>query len=165
MSDLFPPFVAWLLGPDVEGSGSAGAGDPGGDTKWAVARSRHPEITDSQWAAWQRSDSESIIRSEYWDKNRCGEMPWSWALCICSGEVNQGAVIRFAQRALGLADDGIVGPATLNAIAHATDEHLAIFQRIRAQAYIANPRFSSYGNGWLDRLFLETIAAAQGAPA
>lgn len=93
--------------------------------------------------------------------HRCGEMPWPWALCVCSGEVNQGSVIALAQRALGVRADGTVGPGTLSAMGHATDYHLAAFQRMRALAYVADTKFPDYKDGWFDRLFLETQAASR----
>jgi len=162
--DYFPAATAFLLGPNIEGSGAAGQSDPGGETKWAVARNRYPEIAATQWSCWTRANSEVLLRSDYWDKSRCGKMSWRWALAIFSGEVNQGSVIVCAQRALGIRADGVIGPGTLAAMSSATDFHLAAFQRNRAKAYIANSRFSIFGDGWLDRLFLETIAAMR-APA
>lgn len=157
--DFFPAAIVFLLGPNIESNGAAGPTDPGGETKWSVARNRHPEIVETQWAAWTRADSEALLRASYWDKNRCAEMPWRWALTIFSGEVNQGSVIACAQRALGIRVDGVVGPGTLAAMNAATDFHLAAFQRNRAKAYIASSKFSTFGDGWFDRLFLETMAA------
>jgi lysozyme family protein len=153
----------FVLGPDVEGNGSAGPSDPGGETKWSIARARHPEIDDAAWASWTRADSEALLLSGYWAKNRCGEMPWRWALPVFDAAVNQGAasILALAQRALGLRADGVLGPATLAAMGSSTDAHTAVFLRFRTIRYIADSEFAEYKDGWLDRLFLVAQAAGR----
>lgn len=158
MDDLFPQAVAIIL--TLEGVYSNDPSDPGAETKWGIARAEHPEIPDATWASFTRDDALAIYRNKYWDANRCGEMPWPWALCVFDGEVNQGSVIALCQRCLGVKVDGIVGSGTLVAMAISPDENLNLFMALRAKAYIALPRFPYDGDGWFKRLFAVRAAAA-----
>jgi lysozyme family protein len=139
-----------------EGVYSNLASDGGGETKFGVARNRHPEITDAQWAAWTPADSLALFRSGYWDANRCGEMPWPFALCLFDADVNQGDVkaADLLQQALGLVVDGKIGAVSLARIATATNDDLAHFMALRALAYAGLGNFSTFGHGWFNRLFI-----------
>jgi lysozyme family protein len=158
MADYFNAAVHIVL--EEENVFSDSANDPGGQTKWGIARNRHPEIPDADWAAYTKDDAIALYRKGYWDANRCGEMPWPWALCVFDGEVNQGSVIAVAQHALGLPRvDGVIGPATLAAMQTATDEHLAMFLALRVKSYIALPKFPYDGVGWVKRTFNVALRA------
>lgn len=159
MPDLFLAAVKVVL--DDEGVLSNELGDPGGETKWGIARNRHPEITAEQWQAYTKDDAIALYRSGYWDAHRCGEMPWAWGLAVFDGQVNQGSVIMLAQRALGLPKiDGAVGLATLSAMKTAAREHLATFLALRIKSYIALPRFPYDGTGWVKRTIVTAIAGS-----
>lgn len=161
MNDMFLPAVS-IIFPE-EGPYSLQPGDPGGETKWGTARNKHPEIPDDKWANWTKQDSLGLFRVEYWGKNRCGEMPWRWALGVFDGAINQGGVIRLAQRSLGLARiDGIVGPSTLSAMLHSNDWQFANFMALRAKAYIPLPLFPKDGNGWFTRITQISYYAGRG---
>jgi lysozyme family protein len=157
-ADLFAAAIAVVLAE--EGPYALEPGDPGGETKWGIARNAHPEISAAAWANFTRNQALAIYRAQYWDAHWCGMMPWRWALAIFDGEVNQGSVIALAQRALGAKPDGKVGGDTLGALSRATDEHFAAFMAARARAYIALSRFPTDGAGWLKRLFNVTLHAA-----
>lgn len=158
MTDFFPPACDIVL--KLEGALSNEAGDPGGETKWSIARLKHPEITDTQWAVWTRADSMLVLRHGYWDANRCGEMPWPWALVVFDGAVNQGSIIKLAQRALRLPKiDGVAGPATLAVMSSSPAENLGVFIALRVKNYIAQPSFPNDGDGWLKRIALVAMAA------
>lgn len=151
MIDHFQPACAIIFGE--EGPYSDARNDPGGETKWGVARNEHPEITDLQWFAWTQADSANLLRTKYWDAYRCGEMPWAWALAVFDGAVNQGSVISLAQLALGVAVDNVIGPATLAAMTADTGEKLELFLARRAQKYVVTNGYQIDGRGWLKRLF------------
>jgi lysozyme family protein len=158
MYDFFAKAAAIILAD--EGVFSDQPGDPGGATKWGIARNEHPEITDAQWAAWTQADSLAMYRAQYWDNNQCGAMPWPWALAVFDGEVNQGSVVKLAQVSLGLSPDGVVGVVTLAAMASASTELLDLFFAGRAIAYIADKQFPQDGRGWFKRLFNTRSQAA-----
>lgn len=64
---------------------------------------------------------ESFYRERYWIPSRAPELPWPWPLYLLDGAVNHGvqAAVFMAQKAVGAKADGIIGPATLRAIAAA----------------------------------------------
>ena len=157
MTDYFQAAAPLILAE--EGVYSNQAVDPGGETKWGVARNEHPEITDSQWSAWTQADSVALFRSKYWDAHRLGEMPWPWALAIFDGEVNQGSVITLAQEALGLPGDGVVGDRTIAATKTATAEAFHIFLALRLLSYTHDSAFAADGKGWFKRVISITQAA------
>lgn len=151
MADLFTAATGIVL--PIEGPYSLQPGDPGGETKWGIARNEHlKDISDAEWAAFTLDDAIAVYRKEYWDANRCGDMPWRWALGVFDGEVNQGSVIRLAQRALGLKADGVVGDVTLDAMKKSNDWQFANFMARRAKAYVALPLFPNDGEGWFTRI-------------
>lgn len=159
MADLFAAAVAIVL-PE-EGPYSLSPGDPGGETKWGISRAAHPEIPDATWATFTRDDALAVYRIKYWDKNQCGAMPWCWALAVFDGEVNQGSVVAMAQTAMRLSlADGIVGPATLAAMAGAPQYDFEQFLGLRLLAYVNDSQFSSDGLGWFTRIINVAMNAA-----
>jgi lysozyme family protein len=159
-TDLFSAAVAIVL--EEEGVFSADAQDPGGATYYGIARAAHPEF--KPWPP-TKDQATALYRVQYWDAHRCGEMPWPWAVAIFDGEVNQGSVIRLAQQALGLTQDGAVGPATLAAMTQASPALFDEFLGLRALAYTRDAGFSHDGKGWLTRIARVARGAAQSALA
>ncbi|MDE2105383.1 MAG: hypothetical protein KGL39_49610 [Patescibacteria group bacterium] len=156
--DYFPDALA-IVFPE-EGPYSNTSGDAGGQTKWGVAHNMHPEITDAQWAVWTKADSEIVLRKQYWDAHRCGEMPWPWALAVFDGVVNQGGIaIKYAQEALGISADGIVGMDTLDSIEQASNENFHTFLALRLLAYTKDGGFNVDGKGWFKRVINIAMAA------
>lgn len=163
MTDMFAAAVAIVL-PE-EGPYALDAGDPGGETKWGIARNAHPEISAEDWAAFTRDDAIDLYRAQYWTAHDCDAMPWRWALAVFDGAINQGdAAVKLAQEALGVPEDGNIGKQTLDAIAKAGDEQFEMFLALRARAYAFNGgEFIRFGKGWLKRLF--NVALHTTAPA
>jgi len=151
MSDYFDAALKVLF-PE-EGPYSNDPQDPGGETKWGIARNMHREITDDQWARWTQADSIALYRSKYWDAHRCGELPWDWALALFDGEVNQGGTVVLAQEALGIKIDGIVGPQFIEAAEESQPFHVQKYLALRAKRYTQAPLWAQDGQGWLIRLF------------
>jgi lysozyme family protein len=153
MSDLFA--AADVIVAGAEGAHANDARDPGGDTWFGIARAAHPDIP---WPpSWDQA--QAIRRAEYFDKHRCGEMPWRWALAIYDGAINQGSVIRWAQLALKTVEDGQVGPGTLAAMAKSSDDEFRAFLALRIEHYAGDAGFPVFGHGWVKRV----IAIAQAA--
>ncbi len=152
-TDWFPAASKIVLA--LEGVYSDQAGDLGGETKWGVARNKHPEIPPEKWNAWTQADSVALFKAQYWDKHRLGELPWHWALAIFDGQINQGSVIGLAQSAVSggnIEIDGVMGDHTIAALKTADDEALDIFLALRGLRYTMAPGFSKDGKGWLKRL-------------
>lgn len=135
--------------------------DPGGETKWGIARNKHPEIPEEKWLSYTINDALSLYKTAYFDMSRCGEMPRAWGLAVFDGEVNQGYVIDLAQHACGAPVDGKVGPVTLSRLHMASSEMFHSFMASRGVRYTHNHQFARDGEGWLKRLFM--IASLGGA--
>lgn len=156
-ADKFPLAVAIVL--EEEGVFSDDPNDVGGETIFGIARASHPAIP---WPP-TKDQSIAIYQAEYWTAHRCGEMPWPWGLGVFDGEVNQGNVIRLAQEALGVAQDGVVGPATLAAMIAAAAPLFDQFLALRALSYVDESGFPRFGKGWMARLARIARGAAQHA--
>ncbi|MGH7091826.1 MAG: glycoside hydrolase family 108 protein [Stellaceae bacterium] len=150
--------AAFAVVAALEGGFANEPDDPGGATRFGISKRAYPGLDIARLTL---EDAKAIYRRDYWEAHRCGAMPWRWALAAFDGAVNQGAAaILLLQRALGLAEDGVVGPETLRLAAEANDDAFAEFLALRAERYAATAGFARFGRGWLKRLFRVTQAAA-----
>jgi lysozyme family protein len=157
MADFDPAFAlivgeegALSLDHDDPGNwtgGKVGAGELRG-TKFGISAAAFPTIDIRNLSL---PDARAIYRAKYWDRNRCGDMPWNWALGIFDGEVNQGVGLELAQKTLGLKADGLAGPATLAAIARATPLQFGLFMAARIVRYSQSHLWAQDGLGWSRR--------------
>jgi lysozyme family protein len=153
--DNFPAAVQIVL--EEEGVFSDQANDPGGQTYYGIARASHLKVP---WPP-TKDQAIAIYRTEFWDAHRCGEMPWAWALAMFDSYCNQGtATAIWAQSALRVLMDGVIGPGTIVAMKSAPSDDLRQFLALRAKAYVSAAGFSTYGLGWFARLFRIAQAGA-----
>ncbi len=76
-----------------------------------------------------------------------------------------GNAIRFLQRAVGVADDGVVGKITLGAINEKTlDDVLVLFNAERLEFYSKLKTFDTFGRGWSRRVVSNLRYAAGDTP-
>lgn len=63
-------------------------------------------------------ETADIYRSKYWKPAACDKLPAPLDLVVFDGAVNHGVKqsAKFLQRALGVDDDGIIGPDTLGSL-------------------------------------------------
>lgn len=170
--DLFPhadPIVAGIeagysVDPADPGNWTGGAPNVGtlAGTKYGISAKTYPDVDIANLTLDQ---AQAIRRRDYWDKHRCGEMPWPWALGVYDGEINQGSVIELAQMAMRLNQvDGIVGDGTLAAMRNAAPDLFDEFMALRGMRYARLALFERDGKGWLTRLFCVARGAAQNPP-
>lgn len=126
--------------------------DPGGETKWGISKRAYPTL---DIANLTRQDAEGIYLRDYWLKCKCDQLKWPLNLFVFDAAVNQGITpaIQLMQKALGVAQDGLIGPQTLGRAKAATDEQLALFMAYRALRYTGTRNFDRYGAGWFKRMF------------
>jgi len=102
----------------------------------------------------------TIYLKDYWEKSRCDELPDMIRLMMFDSAVNQGPAraAQFLQRALGITDDGVIGPKTLAAARKVDPITLLVkvFQK-RMDHYTALKNFNNFGRGWTNRC-VETLA-------
>jgi len=157
MSDLFPRAFGLILGH--EGGFVNDPQDPGGATNWGITigtlsswRGRPATVQDVRELTV--AEAQAIYRRGYWDACRCGEMPWPVALPVFDAAVNQGPQRArvVLQMALRVRADGVIGPATMAALAKA--DPVSVAEEIQAQrvmAYAALPGWGRFGLGWTRR--------------
>jgi uncharacterized protein (TIGR02594 family) len=148
-----------------EGEFSDHAGDPGGPTNMGITQEtlrqwRQRDVTADEVRTLQREEARQIFRAKYWQPLRCDEMPTSLAIMTYNAGVMSGIGrgARWLQIALnkqgaGLDVDGAVGPHTLSACARA-DVTRTVNDFVELQeAFLRDlSAFSTFGNGWLNRL-------------
>jgi len=135
------------------------SGDAGGLTKFGIDQRSHPNIDIENLTVDQASD---IYRDEYWEGNRCDEMPWPVNAVHFDNCVNMGAkqAVKLLQRTVGSHDDGVYGPATRIAMKAACKvrgaETVALqicshkkdfYEKLVKQ----KPHLEKFKNGWLNR--------------
>jgi lysozyme family protein len=121
--------------------------DHGGETKFGVAQNANPNVN---------------VATLTWDEalaGKCDQLPGRVAVLHFDGCVNSSPVAagKFLQRAVGVDDDGHIGPQTIDAVNAMND--IDICQAIcdqRAQYYknivAKKPDQGKYLKGWLRRI-------------
>lgn len=159
----FPQALPFIL--DMEGGFVDHPDDRGGATNFGVTQAVYDADRDRRALARQSvrhiSEAEvaAIYYRGYWVRGRCDEMPWPLALVHFDGCVNlgTGGAAKVLQRALGVADDGQIGPVTMAAIGRARLDGLVervLWERLSYYAGIcrARPTQRTFLLGWLNRI-------------
>lgn len=126
--------------------------DPGGETNWGISKRSYPTV---DIAALSQDDAKAIYKRDFWDRAQCDRLPLGIAFDVFDTAVNSGIgqAIRFLQRAVGVADDGVVGPMTLAAISRVEPE--AVQARFNGQRLDFMTRLTTwpvFGAGWARRI-------------
>jgi lysozyme family protein len=141
--------------------------DPGGPTNFGITihdyrRYVKADATAADVRSMKIEEAKAIYRAKYWDKMCCDALPAGVDYCVFDYGVNSGVgrAPKVLQRALGVADDGIVGPITLKAarardareiVAAICDERLRYLKSLKT--------WRVFGRGWSRRV-AEVKAAA-----
>lgn len=130
--------------------------DPGGATNWGVTLKVAREAGYlGDMRDLPQSVARAIYRARYWDKAQCDALPASVRFHVFDMAVNSGvsAAAKILQRSVGVKDDGLIGPATLEAVAKADPVRLAVrfnAQRLNLMTDLNN--WPSFGRGWARRV-------------
>ena len=134
--------------------------DPGGETKFGVSKRQYPG-EDIKNMTLDRA--KFIYRRDYWSQSGAELVPDALKFDLFDTAVNSGpkTAIKLLQRALGVVDDGRIGPVTMVAITHADPEGLlARFNGWRLDFLNDNPDlWAKFGRGWAQRI-AENLKAA-----
>ncbi len=142
--------------------------DPGGATNRGITlrtlaewRGISPwsQLSKDEVKALGLEETEAIYRARYWDAVAGDRLPKGLDLAVFDFAVNSGPMraVKYLQAALGVAQDGIVGPVTLGAV-RTVENDGGIKALIRA---ISDRRlgflrtltiFSIFGTGWTRRV-------------
>lgn len=126
--------------------------DPGGLTKYGISQRSYP-TEDIRGLTLERA--KVIYRRDYWDRLRLDELTPSVRFALFDAAVNSGPgqAVRFLQRAVGVADDGHIGPVTMAEIARRSPDQLnARINAVRLQFMTDLSTWPSFGKGWARRI-------------
>lgn len=126
--------------------------DPGGETKWGISKRSYPLINIKQLT---RDEAISIYYRDFWLKIMGDRLHDGAAYQILDSAVNSGIFqsIRFMQRAIGAADDGVFGPYSQKAMGLVQESDfimLFIAERLDFMTRLKNWPYHS--KGWVRRV-------------
>lgn len=126
--------------------------DPGGETKWGISRRSYPSL---DIAALTRGEAREIYRRDFWQRIQADRLPDGVAFQLFDFAVNSGieTAVRYLQRALGVADDGIWGPVSQRAADAASESDTImrlLAERLDFMTRLKN--WPDHGRGWARRI-------------
>ncbi len=126
--------------------------DPGGETRYGISKRSYPTVDIKNLSLYQAKE---IYKRDFWDRAQCDRLHPVVAFQVFDAAVNSGIgqSIRFLQRAVGVADDGQVGPMTLAAILRRDPaEIVARFNAERLEFMTKLTTWPVFGAGWARRI-------------
>jgi lysozyme family protein len=126
--------------------------DPGGETKFGISKRSYPDLDIKSLTMEQ---AKAIYKRDYWDRAHCDSLHPIIAFQVFDAAVNSGIgqSIRFLQKAVGVADDGVIGPLTLAAIQRReTAELIARFNAERLEFMTKLSTWHDFSKGWARRI-------------
>ena len=125
--------------------------DTGGLTKYGISQTAYPNL---DICALTQDDAIAIYKRDYWDKTKCEQLPYPLDVLTFDASVNHGTkpAVQILQRALGVTDDGIIGPKTIEAARKSPDNVCTMYFIHRMYAYSQAKTFATHGKGWRNRL-------------
>lgn len=139
-----------------EGSYSFHRSDRGGETMWGITA----VVARSQGYTGHMADlpqltAKYIYKKCYWMPVQADQLPWDIRFDVFDGAVNSGVTQSaiWLQRALGVDDDGIIGPVTINACKSVPGGLLLAQYNGHRLAYLCDlSGWHTFGRGWALRI-------------
>ena len=130
--------------------------DPGGATNLGCTKKVWEEwvgheVTKDDIKALTIADVSPLYKARYWDKCRGDDLPRGVDFAVFDLAINSGVgrASKLLQRAVGVAADGAIGPATLAAVTDANPRELATkICELRLAFLQALPTWETFGKGW-----------------
>lgn len=130
--------------------------DPGGETNWGITkRTAQANGYQGSMRAMTREQAYKIYYSAFWLRYQCDKMPEAVAYQFFDAAVNHGLgnASRMLQRAVNVADDGIIGNMTIAAIKKmAISDVIMRLNAERLEFYCKLSIFATFGKGWIRRV-------------
>lgn len=131
--------------------------DPGGETNWGISKRQYPHLDIKNLT---RAEAINIYFQDYWTPLKPLEVPPRLRLALLDAAVHHGVkqAIKLFQGAVGVQQDGVIGPQTLTA-AKAKIESNALSNMLQLRlAFMGKlPHWGNYSKGWSKRLLLIAI--------
>lgn len=128
-------------------------------TKYGISAAVYP---DEDIANLTVERAKMLYKRDYWDKFRCQDVPDTIRFDYFDGVVHSGpgskrlgkqGAVRWLQRAAGVNDDGVFGPATLAAVTRTNPYLLAArYNGHRLDSANDIETWNVYGRGWSQRI-------------
>ena len=126
--------------------------DPGGETQWGISKRSYPDV---DIANLTREEAKAIYKRDFWDKVRGADLHEDVAFQVLDFAVNSGGsvAIQYLQRAAGVADDGHIGPVTIEAVNNAFIPSLVVtYLSLRLDFMTRLKNWPDAGKGWARRI-------------
>lgn len=158
--DAFEAGTRFFLGPDYDGHLDDSAPGENFTTKYGITEFTYAEaladgVADKPWSQVQVvADVLPIYRAMFYDANNCANMPACVAMVVYVDSTLMGTYqpALSLQRALGVRQDGRIGPITLGVLGRANCRSIAAQVEAFDLAYLRGlPKWSLYKNGWQHR--------------
>lgn len=168
MRQNFAPSLAAVL--QHEGGKVDDPSDPGGRTAYGVTQRVYDDWRREQGLpkrdVWHivPAETEAIYRMNYWNAVRADELPSGVDYAVFDFAVNSGVnrAARYLQRAVGVEDDGKIGPVTLATVNRKPAcETVAALCAARLDFISHISTFARFGRGWSARVGEVGLKAAE----
>ena len=126
--------------------------DPGGETQFGITKRSYPHLNIRDLTL---DDARAIYRRDFWDRLQCDALPLAARFQVFDAAVNSGPgnAARWLQAAAGVAQDGLIGPATRQAIdAMHPAALVARFNAARLLFMTSLSTWPTFSRGWARRI-------------
>ncbi|MDY7537690.1 glycosyl hydrolase 108 family protein [Undibacterium sp. RTI2.1] len=135
-----------------EGGYTSNPNDPGGETNWGISKRSYPNLNIKDLT---RDQAVALYKRDFWDRLKLENLPLGVAYQILDFAVNSGAgvAIRTLQKAIGVADDGVIGDHTMAAFKAIEPHDLIMRFTAERMIFMTNcAGWPTFSKGWMRRL-------------
>ncbi|WP_335956454.1 glycoside hydrolase family 108 protein [Acinetobacter bereziniae] len=121
-------------------------------TKYGIAANTYPNLDIKNLTIEQ---AKAIYKKDWWDKLGADQLHPAIVYQLWDFAVNAGKsrAVKELQQAVGVPDDGIIGPKTIAAVkAKDVNDVLLLLASERLSFYTSLKTWSTYGKGWTNRV-------------
>lgn len=132
-------------------SGKVGEGELKG-TKFGISAMSYPHLDIKNLTL---DEAQTIYFNDFWVKNGIDQLPKAMQYQMFDASINHGFrnATKMLQRAVNVADDGIIGKNTMKAVGQYDQLSLVLlFNNERLKFYTDIRTWSQYGKGWARRV-------------
>jgi lysozyme family protein len=155
--------TAWTQLLGNEGGYVDNPADPGGATMYGVTQrvARNHGYTGDM-RDLPIATAQAIAKQEYWDRYSCDEFDPRIAFQVLDTAYNGGYAARWLQQAVGVEQDGIIGPATIAAVkAQNVYQTIMRFDSYRLSYLAMLGTWPTFGRGWANRIAHNLLLGAE----
>lgn len=131
-------------------SGVIGKGELKG-TKYGISAMTYPNVDIKNLTV---SQAKAIYKKDFWDALGMERFPAALQFQLFDAAINHSwrRTVQILQRAVGVTDDGVIGPKTINAVnATELNDLLMLFLAERIEYFTKLSTFQTYAKGWMMR--------------